>query len=92
MQALSSCSEWGLLSSCPVQASYCSGFSCCEAGTLGTQALGSTVVTHGLCCSAACGSVQTVQKNPYVQDNHDGVITDLEPDILECEVMLFKCG
>ena len=20
------------------------------------------------------------------QDNHDGVITDLEPDILECEV------
>ena len=23
------------------------------------------------------------------QDNHDGVITDLEPDILECEV---KCA
>ena len=26
-QAFSSCSEWGLLSSCGVQASHCSGFS-----------------------------------------------------------------
>ena len=26
------------------------------------------------------------QKDPHNQDNHDGVITDLEPDILECEV------
>ena len=25
-------------------------------------------------------------KDPHVPDNHDGVITDLEPDILECEV------
>ena len=29
---------------------------------------------------------RTVQKNIHDQDNHDGVITDLEPDILECEV------
>ena len=29
---------------------------------------------------------RTVQKNPHDQDNHDGVITDLEPDILKCEV------
>ena len=26
------------------------------------------------------------QKDLHYQDNHDGVITDLEPDILECEV------
>ena len=26
------------------------------------------------------------KKNPHDQDNHDGVITHLEPDILECEV------
>ena len=28
----------------------------------------------------------TIQKNLYDPDNHDGVITHLEPDILECEV------
>ena len=27
-----------------------------------------------------------MQKNFHNPDNHDGVITDLEPDILECEV------
>ena len=26
------------------------------------------------------------KKDPHVLDNHDGVITNLEPDILECEV------
>ena len=26
------------------------------------------------------------KKDFHNQDNHDGVITDLEPDILECEV------
>ena len=26
------------------------------------------------------------KKDPHDADNHDGVITDLEPDILECEV------
>ena len=29
---------------------------------------------------------RTVQKNLLDQDNHDGVNTHLEPDILECEV------
>ena len=29
---------------------------------------------------------RTVQKELHDQDNHDGVITHLEPDILECEV------
>ena len=29
---------------------------------------------------------RTVQKYPHEPDNHDGVITDLEPGILECEV------
>ena len=27
-----------------------------------------------------------IQKDLHDSDNHDGVITDLEPDILECEV------
>ena len=26
------------------------------------------------------------KKDPHEPDNHDGVITDLEPDILECEI------
>ena len=30
---------------------------------------------------------RTVQKNLHDQDNHDGVMAHLEPDILECEVM-----
>ena len=29
---------------------------------------------------------RTIQKDLYNPDNHDGVITHLEPDILECEV------
>ena len=29
---------------------------------------------------------RTVQKDLHDPDNHDGVITNLEPDILECEV------
>ena len=29
---------------------------------------------------------RTGQKNLHNADNHDGVITHLEPDILECEV------
>ena len=29
---------------------------------------------------------RTVQKDLHDTDNHDGVITHLEPDILECEV------
>ena len=29
---------------------------------------------------------RTVQKDLHYLDNHDGVITHLEPDILECEV------
>ena len=33
---------------------------------------------------------RTVQKNLHNPDNHDGVITHLEPDILEYEVVLRK--
>ena len=29
---------------------------------------------------------RTIQKNLHEPDNHDGVITHLEPDILECKV------
>ena len=28
----------------------------------------------------------SIQKSVYYPDNHDGVVTHLEPDILECEV------
>ena len=42
----SSCGEWGLLSSCSVQASHCGGFSCCRPLTLGHA--GSAVVVPGL--------------------------------------------
>ena len=31
-------------------------------------------------------TVKLYQKDLHNPDNHDGVITDLEPDILECEV------
>ena len=44
--AFSSCSEWGLLSSCDVCASHYSGFSCCRAQALGVQA--SVVAARGL--------------------------------------------
>ena len=30
--------------------------------------------------------IKTVQNDLHDPDNHDGVITHLEPDILECEV------
>ena len=29
---------------------------------------------------------RTIQKDPHDQDNHDGMITHPEPDILECQV------
>ena len=29
---------------------------------------------------------RTIQKDFHYPDNHDGMITHLEPDILECEV------
>ena len=32
------------------------------------------------------------RKDPHGPDNHDGVITHLEPDILECEVKLSLGG
>ena len=57
----SSCSEWGLLSSCNIQA-YCGGFSRCRAEALGcvssvVAALGSigSIVVQGLSCSSTCG-------------------------------------
>ena len=41
-QAFSSCSEWGLLFSCGMGASHCSGFSCCRAQTPGCVSFSST--------------------------------------------------
>ena len=40
-------------SSCGAQAPHCSGFLCCRAQALGSQA--SVVVVHGLSCPEACG-------------------------------------
>ena len=64
-QAFSSCSERGLLSSCCVLASHCSGFSGFGAPALGTWSstvvalglsnMGSAVVVHGLSCPTAGG-------------------------------------
>ena len=69
VQALFSCSEWGLLSSCGVRASHCGRFSCCRAlplehclwsTTSGALALEhwlwstGSVLVHGLSCSLAC--------------------------------------
>ena len=31
-------------------------------------------------------NTELYKKDPHDPDNHDGVITNLEPDILECEV------
>ena len=44
--AFSTCGEQRLLSSCGAWASHCSGFSCCAAQVLGTQA--SVVAARGL--------------------------------------------
>ena len=35
-------------------------------------------------------NIELYRKDLHNPDNHDGVITDLEPDILECEVGLRK--
>ena len=62
-----SCGEWGLRSSCEVQASHCGGLARCGArasvvaarglSNCGSWALstGSGVVVHSLSCSMACG-------------------------------------
>ena len=47
-RAFSSCSEWGLLSSCGVWVSHYSGFSSCTA---------SLAVVHRLSCAMACGNL-----------------------------------
>ena len=57
----SSCWEWGLLSSCESQASYCSGFSRCGSWALGQEgfsnygAQASVIMVHRLSCSVAFG-------------------------------------
>ena len=64
--AFSGCGESGLLSSCSLWVSHCSGFYCCGAQTLGHKAsvvaapglesTGLIVVAHGLSCSKYVGS------------------------------------
>ena len=57
--AFSSCSEWGLLSSCSLQASHCAGLSCCGARLYSS---GTSIVerwlsssAHRPSCSEVCG-------------------------------------
>ena len=40
---------------------------------------------YWVCCDPWCGT-ELYKKDLHDPDNHDGVITNLEPDILECEV------
>ena len=40
----------------------------------------------GYHCLLQCSSIQLYKKDLHDPDNHNGVITDVEPDILECEV------
>ena len=49
----SSCSKWGLFSSCVVWSSHWSDSSCCRAPALGY--MGSVVLAHGFSCSVAYG-------------------------------------
>ena len=56
-RTFSNCGERGLLSSCSVMASHCSGFSCCGA-------LGSVVVAYGLSCPVACWIFLDQGSNP----------------------------
>ena len=58
----SSCSKCRLLSSCGVQAFYCSGFSYCGPWALGS--VDSVVVEHRLSCSVACGIFPDQGLNP----------------------------
>ena len=56
MLDFSSCGKWELLSSCGARASFCSGFSCCKAQTLGCMGLsswGSQALEHRL---NSCGT------------------------------------
>ena len=73
MQASSSCHKQGLLSSCSVRASHCSGFSCrvwalgrvgLVAVTLGLLSAASVSMAHGLSCPEACGTRDPPGLNP----------------------------
>ena len=60
--AFSSCSKWGLLSTCDAGISRHCSFSCCKARALVVQA--SVVVAHGLSCPEACRIVPDQGLNP----------------------------
>ena len=40
---------------------------------------------------SSIGRTSTMTELHQLQDNHDGMITHIEPDILECEVMELSC-
>ena len=79
-RAFSGCGESGLLSSCSLWVSHCSGFYCCGAQTLGHKAsvvaapglesTGLIVVAHGLSCSTICGIFLDQGSNPCLLHQH----------------------
>ena len=54
--AFTSCSEWGLLSSCSTRASHCSGFSCCRARAPGCEGISSCSLWALECALSGCGT------------------------------------
>ena len=85
VQAFSSCSEWGKLSSCSEQASHWSGFSSC-----GTQALGhagSVAVGQGLSCPLACGMFPRLGIEPMSPALTGGFLTIGPPGKWEVQML-----
>ena len=63
--AFSSCSDQGAILHWGARASHCSGFSCCKARAVGTQA---SVVVHGLsACLVAPWHVESSQSRDQTQ-------------------------
>ena len=55
---VSGCSEWGLVSSCGVQASHCGGFSCCRVFP------GSSAGEESACNAGDLGSISRLGRSP----------------------------
>ena len=76
-RAFSSCGERGLLSSCGMRASHCSGFSCCRAWILGMRAVVAAV--HGLSCFMECAIFLGPGAEPVSLALQDGFLTTGPP-------------
>ena len=65
MRAFSGCGKQGLLSSCGMWASHCSGFSCCRAWAP-EDVWASVVVAVRLSCCVSCGIFWDQGSNPCI--------------------------